>query len=434
MPFEAPGQNPRRRIAIIGGGISGLGAAWRLAGAHEVVLFEAEPRLGGHARTLMAGGNGDQPVDTGFIVFNRVNYPHLCALFSELDVPVAESDMSFGASLRGGAFEFGLRDLKALFSQKRNALSPRFWGMIRDITRFNANALAEATNPDETLGDFLQRLGMGDWFIRYYLLPLSGAIWSTPTGKVLEFPAQALIRFFENHALLHHSGQHQWYTVQGGSIEYVTRLTAALQRAGVSLRRTTPVEAVRRGSEGVSIRAKGAWESYDDVIFASHSDVALSLLEDPTPAEQAALGAIRYQPNRVVLHSDASVMPKRRGVWSSWNYSETPQKEMNQIDLTYWMNCLQPIPNSDPLFVTLNCDRSIDPALIHDETTLRHPVFDLGALQAQGEIAALNGQNNSWFCGAWRANGFHEDGLASAYEVADALIARHGRAPMEQVA
>lgn len=431
MPFEAS-SSAARRIAVIGGGISGMGAAHMLGEQHHVTLIEAEPRLGGHARTKLAGKDGTQPVDTGFIVFNYANYPLLTSLFDRLDVPVAKSDMSFSASLRGGAMEYGLRDLRAVFAQKRNALNPRFLAMIRDIMKFNSRALDAARDPAVSLGDFLENMGTGDWFRDYYLLPLSGAIWSTPTDKILDFPAYALIRFFENHALLSHTGQHQWYTVQGGSVEYVRRLGAALMRQGVDLRLGAPVGGVRRTAAGVEVRLEGGeWESFDEVVFATHSDDTLRLLSDARPAERAALERIAYQPNRVVLHSDASLMPRRRACWSSWNYTEAPRKEMNCIDLTYWMNCLQPIPQDDPLFVTLNSTRAIREELIHDEVTLRHPVYDLGALQAQREIAAMNGESGTWFCGAWMKNGFHEDGLASAADVADAILAR---GPVKEVA
>jgi predicted NAD/FAD-binding protein len=428
MPFEANPAAPRK-IAVIGGGISGMGAAHMLADHHRVTLFEAEPALGGHARTRLAGKNGTQPVDTGFIVFNYANYPLLTALFDKLDVPVAKSDMSFSASLNGGAMEYGLRDLRAVFAQKRNILNPKFLRMIRDITRFNARALDAAHDPSLSLGDLLDQMGTGDWFRDYYLLPLSGAIWSTPTEKVLDFPAYALIRFFENHALLSHTGQHQWYTVQGGSVEYVKRLDAAMRAQQVEMRLGVKVAGVRRVAAGVEVRQTGGdWEHYDEVVFATHSDDTLHLLTDARPEERAALSKVAYQPNKVVLHADASLMPKRRACWSSWNYVETARKHMNAIDLTYWMNCLQPIPESDPLFVTLNSTRPIREELIHDEVTLRHPVYDLAALEAQGEIAAMNGTAGTWFCGAWMKNGFHEDGLASGVDVAHAILARRALA------
>ena len=422
MPFEAH-NSARKSIAVIGGGISGMGAAHFLADDHNVTLIEAEGRLGGHARTIVAGKNGDQPVDTGFIVFNYANYPHLAKLFDRLDVPVVESNMSFAASLRGGDLEYGLRDFSAIFAQKRNLLNPKFLGMLRDVMKFNANALDQANDRRQSIGDFLENMGLGDWFRDYYLLPLSGAIWSTPVEKIMDFPAWAMIQFFENHALLHHTGQHQWFTVKGGSVEYVKRLEAELKAQGVDIRLGVPVAGIRRTDMGVDIRLQnGEWQHFDEVVMATHSDDTLRLLSDPSEAEARALGAIKYQPNRVVLHADEAIMPKRRVCWSAWNYTEAEMSANGVIDLTYWMNCLQPIPESDPLFVTLNSKRPIREELIYDETTLRHPVYDLGALEAQGHVRDFNGANNTWFCGAWMKNGFHEDGLGSAFDVAQAIL------------
>ncbi|MFW2589713.1 NAD(P)/FAD-dependent oxidoreductase [Sagittula sp. SSi028] len=417
MPFEnspvLPSAGGRRRVAVIGGGISGLGAAYMLSGDAEVTVFEAEQRLGGHARTRVVNG---QPVDTGFIVFNYANYPLLTQLFDTLDVPVVKSDMSFSASLKSG-LEYGLRDAAAIFAQKRNALNPRYWGMLRDVMRFNKHAVRLAQDESLSLGDFLDKLGTGEWFRRHYLLPLSGAIWSTPTEKIMDFPAHALVRFFENHALLSHTGQHQWYTVQGGSVEYVRRLEAALLARGCALRVGVPVQSVRRQPGQVQIRSGGAWEQFDEVVFATHGDISLKLLDDASSEEVDALVKVAYQPNRVVLHSDTSMMPKRRACWSSWNYVEAPDKTTEAIDLTYWMNRLQPIPQETPFFVTLNSTRAIDPSKIHDEVVLHHPVYDTGMLEAQRAVAGFNGARNTWFCGAWMRNGFHEDGLASAAEV-----------------
>lgn len=393
-----------------------------LADSHHVTLFEAEPRLGGHARTIIAGKRGDQPVDTGFIVFNYANYPHMAALFERLDVPVVKSTMSFGASLKGGELEYALTSLAALFAQKRNIANPKFLGMVRDIMRFNARALDVAQDRSLTTGQFLEKLGTGEWFRDYYLLPLSGAIWSTPVEQIMEFPAHAMIQFFENHALLNTTGQHQWYTVQGGSVEYVRRLGDALRAQGVMFRLGTPVDAVRRPDLGVEIKVKGGeWQHFDEVIFATHSDDSLSLISDATAGERANLGAIAYQPNDIVLHADPSVMPRRKVVWSSWNYTEIMGKQTDRIDLTYWMNSLQPIPKDDPHFVTLNSTRPIREDLIYDRVTLRHPVYDLTALEAQKRVRAANGTRNTWFCGAWMRHGFHEDGLASAVDVVDAL-------------
>lgn len=431
MPFEALtlGQLPRRqssqnatRVAIVGGGITGMGAAHMLGKTHDVTVFEAEARLGGHARTVMAGKNGDQPVDTGFIVFNYKNYPYLSALFDQLNVPVVKSNMSFGASFDGGKLEYALTSLDALFAQRINALSPSFLRMVRDILHFNKNALRVAADESLTIREFLAVLGTGGWFRDHYLLPFSGAIWSTPTEQILDFPAYAMVRFFENHALLNTTGQHQWYTVQGGSIEYVSRLEAALASMGVDLRYRAPVQSVRRMGGRVYVRAWGGEEEvFDHVVMATHSDDTLRMLTDARSDEKAALAAIAYQPNEIILHADESIMPKNRKTWASWVYCEDKVALSDRIDLTYWMNSLQPIPKNDPHFVTLNTKRPIRDELVYDTVTLRHPVYDLGALEAQKEIAAFNGADNTWFCGAWMKNGFHEDGLSSAVDVVRAL-------------
>lgn len=424
MPFEQPASprhsptGPGRRIAVIGAGISGMGAAYRLAESHQVTLFEAGPRLGGHARTVMAGKRGDQPVDTGFIVFNYANYPHLAALFAELEVPVVKSNMSFGASIDGGRLEYALHGPDAFFAQRQNALNPRFIRMLRDIFKFNKNALRVAEDRTLKIGEFLSVLGTGRYFRDYYLAPLSGAIWSTPTEKIMDFPAHAMVNFFENHALLNYSGQHQWYTVEGGSISYVTRLERAMRDRGVEIRLQAPVAGVRRHGLSADVKSPGGdWESFDEVVFATHSDDTLAMLSDPSPQEQAALSAIRYQPNDIVLHADTGIMPKRRKTWASWVYTEDRHSPSDRIDLTYWMNSLQPIPMDDLHFVTLNSKREIRQELIYDQVTLRHPVYDLAALDAQADVAAFNGARRTWFCGAWMRHGFHEDGLASAMEV-----------------
>lgn len=428
MPFEAaptvpvfPGRK-QRKIAVIGAGISGMGAAHRLADTHQVTLFEAGYRLGGHARTVMAGKNGDQPVDTGFIVFNYANYPHLAALFQELDVPVVKSNMSFGASINGGAFEYALTSLNAIFAQRRNAVNPRFLKMLRDIMHFNKHALTVAQDKSLTLGQFLEKLGTGSYFRDYYLLPLSGAIWSTPTEKIMDFPAHALINFFKNHALLGVTGQHQWYTVEGGSQSYVSRLNASMLAKGVDIRLSAGVDAVRRTDAGVEVKTHGAdWLQFDEVLFATHSDDTLAMLADADPQEHAALDAVKYQPNDIVLHADTAIMPRRRATWASWVYTEDRDAVSDRIDLTYWMNSLQPIPMDDLHFVTLNTKREIRQELIYDQVTLRHPVYDLAAVAAQKDVTRFNGNRNTWFCGAWMRNGFHEDGLATAMEVVDAI-------------
>jgi len=424
MPLETQ-LTPPRKIAVIGAGISGMGAAHMLSSDHDVVLFEAENRLGGHARTRMAGPHADTPVDTGFIVFNYANYPHLTALFDQLDVPVVKSNMSFGASFDGGRLEYGLAGFNAIFAQKRNMANPKFLRMIRDILHFNKHGLA-ASKGDMTIGDLMAKLNLSDYFRDHYLLPFSGAIWSTPKEKIMDFPAQSMMQFFDNHALLSATGQHQWYTVEGGSQSYVTRLGADMVKRGVQVRLGAAIDAVRRTDQGAEVKTHGGdWEGFDEVVFATHSDDTLRMLTDPSAAEQATLGAIRYQPNRVVLHSDTSIMPTRRAVWSSWIYAEDAGKQTDQIDLTYWMNSLQPWLTGPDYMVTLNTTRAIREDLIWDEVSLRHPVYDTAAIAAQGQAAAMNGTNNTWFCGAWMKNGFHEDGLSSAVDVVTAL--RGGR-------
>ncbi len=423
MPFETNAPAPRR-IAVVGAGISGMAAAHALARRHAVTLIEAEPRLGGHARTVLAGKRGDQPVDTGFIVYNKVNYPNLVRLFDELDVPVADSDMSFAASIDGGRIEYSLQTADTMFAQRRNLLSPTFIGMVRDIFRFNARAAEAANDPGLPLREFIARLGLGRAFRDWYIGPISGAIWSTPSQDVMDFPAQAMIRFFQNHALLSHKNQHDWFTVKGGSIEYVDRLGARLRSMGVDVRLGTPVRGLRRVPGGVELRSEGGeWEPFDDVILATHSDVSLALLSDATPEETNRLSRIRYQDNDGVLHRDPSVMPKRRKVWASWNYAEQAARP-DRIGLTYWMNRLQPIPQDDPIFSTLNPQQDIREDLIFERNTFRHPVFDLEMMAAAEEVRSANGTANTWFCGAWLRNGFHEDGFASALEVTEAIDRR----------
>jgi predicted NAD/FAD-binding protein len=406
------------RIAIIGGGISGLSAAYLLPPHHAVTLFEAAPKLGGHARTVLAGRNGDQPVDTGFIVFNYANYPHLTRMFQELDVPVSKSDMSFGASINNGQIEYGVRNLRALLTQPGNLLKPGFAGMVRDILKFNGRAEAMVTDDTTTIGELVDALGLGAWFQDYYLMPLCGAIWSTPPAEIRKFPARSLIQFFRNHALLSTTGQHQWWTVDGGSTQYVQRLERHLRGRGVAIRTSTPVQSVSR-EQGKTVLhyAGGAAQPFDHVIFACHSDQALRLLQDPTKEEYAALSSIRFQDNEMVLHCDVNQMPRRRAAWSSWVYKVDTQRPQPAIGVTYWMNRLQNIPESDPLFVSLNPADPLPNQLIYDQKTFRHPVFDAPALAAQKQLRDINGRNNTWFAGAYTRHGFHEDGFASAARI-----------------
>ncbi len=421
MPFDETIRAPQR-IAVVGGGISGLAAAWNLSSHHHVTLFEAAPRLGGHARTVIAGRDGDQPVDTGFIVFNYVNYPHLAAMFRQLDVPVTKSDMSFGVSLDGGRVEYALRNGNALFGQRRNLMDPRFHLMIRDILRFNAGAEAAVeTAPELTIAELIDRMRLGARFRDHYIHPFCGAIWSTPDSDIGAFPARSLVRFMRNHGLLSRGQHHQWWTVEGGSIAYVERLAAALKRAGTDLRLGAPVSAIMRAGKTVRLRPEGGeTEEFDQVVLAVHADQALVMLSDADGVERAALSAIRFQSNRAVLHADSGVMPRRRRCWSSW--VSRSSAEAPDVGVTYWMNRLQNIPEHDQLFVTLNPTCRIDPRSVYDETTFRHPVFDRAALKAQKRIAAMQGRSNTWFAGAWMRNGFHEDGFASAMRVARRLV------------
>lgn len=432
-----PNGHERPRIAVIGGGISGMACARLLARTHSVTIYEAENRLGGHARTVMAGRRGDIPVDTGFIVFNYANYPHLAALFRDLDVPVQRSDMSFGVSLGAGKLEYALRSGNALFGQRRNLLSPPFYGMVRDILRFNANAENAAMGqPDLTIAGLVEQLRLGRAFRDHYLFPICGAIWSTPTSGIGSFPAEALVRFMRNHALLNAGAQHQWWTVSGGSRVYVDKLETALRREGVIIRTACAVSSVKRGQDGVVIDSRGSEpERYDQVIFATHADEALAMLSDATPQECVALGAVRFQSNRAILHCDPAVMPRRRRCWSSWVYRANclPEEKSGRVKpsvgVTYWMNRLQSIPEQDLLFVSLNPEINIPDEAIFDQTVFRHPVFDHAALSAQKQIAAMQGKQNTWFAGAWLRNGFHEDGFASAVRIARGLTSRRAYEP-----
>ncbi len=425
---EAADPLSKRRIAVVGGGIAGLSAAYFLSPRHHVTLFEAEPRLGGHARTVRAGRDG-LPVDTGFIIFNKPNYPHLWTLFERLDIPRTKSEMSFSVSLDNGGFEYALKPtgaLRGILAQPRNGLDPRYWRLFRDILRFNSNAEETAQDPGQSLSNLLAELGTGDWFRDRFLLPLTGAIWSVPTERALDFPAQSLIRFLANHGLLSHRDHPQWYTVAGGAEVYVSRLGALLQRQGVELRTAAPVTRITRSPEQVEICVDGVWHGFDQVVFALHADQILPILDAPSVAEHRALSAIRFQKNPAVLHSDPIAMPKRRTAWASWNFLGRSVPSNGTLSMTYWMNALQTgLPRSQPMFVSLNPDFPIAPEQIHDQVTFAHPVFDLAAERARHELADLNGTDCTWYCGAWMRNGFHEDGIASAAQVARGLGAKH---------
>ena len=423
---------PMAKIAIIGTGISGLSAAYHLHRHHDIAVYEKEPRIGGHTRTLVVRhGDREIPVDTGFIVFNERNYPNMTALFRELGIAVEKSDMTFALTVRGGRLEWGAENANAIFAQRRNLLDPRFYRLFAQVLRFNANALAEAAaDPQMTLGQMLARMNLGDWFRWYYLLPMAGAIWSCPPRQMLEFPASTFVNFFANHGLLAATGQPQWYTVTGGSRNYVGPLTAGF--AGC-IRTACGAAQVRRDGGRVTVRDTGGSETeFDHVVFASHGDETLALLADATDEERNLLGAFSYQPNRAFLHKDPQFMPNSRRCWASWVYSSDGNGDEAAITLTYWMNRLQNIDRNYPVFVTLNPTRPIPAEHVFDEHVFAHPVFDKAAVAAQPAVQAIQGRRGTWFCGAWLGYGFHEDGLVSGMKVANGVNALSG-APVHEI-
>jgi predicted NAD/FAD-binding protein len=413
----------RPSIAVVGAGIAGLSAAWLLRDSHDVTLFEAEPRAGGHADTQSLSLDGKPlDVDTGFIVFNDRNYPNLVGLFDTLGIATENSEMSFGVSIAGGALEYGGGDMRQLFAQHRNLVRPRFWSMIRDLLRFYREAPRLLDEPSDTgmsLGDWLTANTYGDAFINDHLLPMGAAIWSASVEGMRAFPARHFARFFKNHGLLQLTDRPQWRTVTGGSRRYVAAVTAALP----ALRLATPITALRRTATGILLRDHtGAESAFDQAILACHADESLALLADATPEETALLGAVPFQDNVAVLHTDAALMPRRRAVWSAWNYlSDGAADRAARISITYWMNRLQNLKNEQPILVSLNPLHPPDPAKILRTRTYRHPQFDAAAMRAQAALPALQGQNRLFFAGAWTGWGFHEDGIASAVRIAALL-------------
>ena len=424
MEFPIDTQSGRLDIAIIGAGISGMAAAWLLSHQHNVTVYEASSRIGGHSNTVDASTpSGIVPVDTGFIVYNELNYPNLTALFRLLEVPTAASEMTFAVSLDGGALEYAGTSLGTLFGQRRNVVSPRFWAMLRDLRRFYRDASKDIGALDDkrvTLGEYLGERGYGAAFQEDHLLPMAAAIWSSAPADVRGYPAAQFIRFCDNHGLLKISGRPPWRTVVGGSREYVARLTARYADRVQTGRR---VQAIRREGGAVWLRDdNGATARFDHAVVTTHADQALGLLEDPSEGEKSVLGAFRYAANLAVLHSDPGLMPKRRAVWSSWNYlGRRGEGGDAKLSVTYWMNRLQPISPTPPLFVTLNplCPPRAD-TILHSEI-YEHPQFDLRAMQAQRRLWSLQGQRGTWFCGAYFGSGFHEDGLQAGLAVAEAL-------------
>jgi predicted NAD/FAD-binding protein len=434
----AAASSARLKVAIVGSGISGLAAAHALQGQADITLFEAGAYFGGHTHTVditlpTASGSVTHGVDTGFLVFNERTYPTLIKLFAELGVETARSDMSFSVKVPearpGRSLEWSGSSLNSVFAQRGNLLNWRFLRMLREITRFNriTNALAESHADAamlQPLGDFLRENHFSEEFQNWYFLPMMGCIWSCPTDQMLAFPVATMIRFCHNHGLIQVTNRPQWWTVVGGAKHYVDKITAPI----ADKRLNTPVRLIERDPHadrgGVRIFTDGQTEVFDKVVLAAHSDQSLAMLQKASAAEQAVLGAINYQANRAVLHTDASVLPVNPLAWAAWNYerAQDTRRESTQVCLHYLINKLQPLPFSQPVVVSLNPVRPIAEQKIVAEYDYAHPVFDGAAIRAQKELPSLQGQHHSYFCGAWAGYGFHEDGLKSGQQVAKQLL------------
>lgn len=407
------------KIAIIGSGIAGLTSAYLLQREHEITVFEAQDWIGGHTHTVPVRLDGrEYAVDTGFIVFNDWTYPNFIQLLQQLGVGFKPTEMSFAVSDPDTGVEYNGHDLNSLFAQRRNLLSPRFWGMIRDILRFNKEALTDLEqgriSADTTLGQYLSQNGYGQRFIDHYIVPMGAAIWSMSLADMLGFPLQFFVRFFKNHGLLSVSNRPQWYVIEGGSSAYVAPLTKGFAER---IRLNCPVSRVERDELGVTLESPAGRERFDAVIFACHSDQALQLLAEPSASELEILGALRYADNDVVLHTDTRVLPKRRLAWASWNYRlGGPTRQPAAV--TYNMNILQGIESEHTFCVSLNQTDAIDPDKILARFSYAHPQYSLAASAAQQRGEELQGRQHSYFCGAYWANGFHEDGVVSALRVA----------------
>ncbi len=411
----------RLNIAVIGSGISGLSAAWLLSKRHDVTVFEAANRIGGHSNTVtFESAGGPVAVDTGFIVYNEVTYPNLTALFQTLDIPTAASNMSFAVSLDNGAYEYSGGKGLGLFAQKSNIVSPRFWSMMRDLVRFYRNAPRDLPDMGEiSLDDYLSRNSYGRAFRDDHLYPMAAAIWSMPALEVGAYPAANFVKFCRNHGLLELWDRPVWRTVRGGSREYVMRMTRGFVDR---IRLATPVQRIKREPQGVELTdGNGGRHFFDHVVIATHADQALLMLADPSLQEKRILGAFRYTRNEAVLHGDVSLMPKRRAAWSSWNYVADTRDGSTMPAITYWMNRLQPLGTAPPTFVTLNPRRAPKEETVICRETYDHPVFDLNTDRAQKEIWSLQGMRNTWFCGAHFGSGFHEDGIQAGLAVAEDL-------------
>jgi len=423
----------RPTLAIIGTGISGLGCAHFLHREFDVTLFEQNRHTGGHTNTVTVAEPGTGravPIDTGFMVFNYETYPQLTRLFAQLGVPVKKTDMSFSVRHEDTGLEFSGSSLNHLFCQRRNLLRPSFYRMLRQIDRFNREALAALDDPawaNLTLADYVARRGYGADFLHLYVIPMSSAVWSTPPEKMLRFPARTLLRFFHNHGFLGLHTQHQWWTVDGGAQQYVHRITTPWRNR---IRHDARVLAVRRSPDGVFITtADRRTERFDKVILAAHGHESLALLIDPTADETRLLGEFQYQPNTATLHTDTSVMPRTKLAWSAWNYSIARDARGRVEPMTiYWMNRLQGVSDRENYFVSINRPDRVDPQKILRSIAYEHPLFTLGAVRAQTEIPDLNaraaGGTETYFCGAWTRYGFHEDGFLSAVNLSGQLLGR----------
>ena len=424
------------RIAIVGSGISGLSAAHHLLGAADITLFEAGDYFGGHTHTVdvtlpTPTGMQTHGVDTGFLVYNERTYPGLIALFEELQVATVKSDMSFSVQVPNkngqGALEWNGANLNTVFAQRSNLFKPSFLNMLRDVIRFNtlATELAERNQDHELaqpLSGFLFSHKFSDAFRDWYLLPMLGCIWSCPTDQMLKFPVATMIRFCHNHGLIQVNDRPQWYTVAGGARHYVEKILACIP----DKRLNTPVQRIVRDAHSVSLQTHAGFERFDQVILASHADQSLAMLAEPSAQERATLGAIRYHPNRAVLHTDTSVMPQKKLAWAAWNYERAAHDstESTRVCLHYWLNLLQPLPFNQDVIVSLNPVREIDPTHVIGEYDYAHPVFDLPAIQAQANMPQLQGLQHTWFAGAWMGYGFHEDGFKAGRAAAQGLLAR----------
>lgn len=403
------------RIAVIGSGIAGNVAAWHLCREHDITVFESQGHVGGHTHTHDVVMQGQHyTIDTGFIVFNDWTYPHFIALLDELDVPSLATDMSFSSRCEASSIEYNGSSLNGLFSQRSNLLRPAFHAMIRDILRFNREAreLLYTGSDELSLGQYLSENRYGRLFIHNYIIPMGAAIWSTDPRRMLDFPARNFVRFFDNHGLLNIKDRPQWRVIKGGSREYVTKLTAPFRDR---IRLNEGVISVKRLPTHVEVRtSSGSVERFDYLFIASHSDQALAMLSDPTPSERAVLGSIPYQKNEVVLHTDTTLLPRRRRTWAAWNYLRRNSNEQDRVSLTYNMNILQRLQAPETFCVTLNDTDNIDPEKIIARMQYDHPLFTSAGIAAQRHHASINGDRRTWYCGAYWRHGFHEDGVVSA--------------------